>query len=101
VNIKNNENSISDKLEFLTIYFLTTSKLFAFNSCDFKDALPMATSSSPLFLDWNRDDASDDAESAEKVFNGAGVEDPMKDCWPKLNGAADEPTKPSWATFEP
>jgi len=66
----------------------------------FKDAPPIATESrlaDPKLADFN----SDDAKSAEKVLNGAGVEDPMKDCWPKLNGAADEPTKPSWATFEP
>ena len=64
----------------------------------------MATESKladPMLADLIRDDTSDEVESAEKVLKGAGVEDPMKDCWPKLKGAADEPTKPSWAKFEP
>ncbi|KAF0705156.1 hypothetical protein FWK35_00031549, partial [Aphis craccivora] len=54
-----------------------------------------------MLADLIRDDTSDDDESAEKVLNGAGVEDPKKDCCPKLKGAADEPMKPSWTTFEP
>lgn len=55
----------------------------------------MATASCPAdpkLVDLNRDDAS--AEPAEKELNGDGVDDPKKDCSPKLNGA-DVLLKPS------
>lgn len=61
----------------------------------------MATASCPAdpkLDDLNRDDES--TEPAEKELNGAGVDDPKKDCWPNPNGA-DVLLKPSWAKFEP
>jgi len=48
-----------------------------------------------MLEDFNNDDESPETEPAEKELNGAGVEESKKDCCPKLNGDAEELTKPS------